>query len=135
MDNIEFTDDYRTGVETIDYEHEKLVNYLNNIINATKMGDAGRLLIEINLDELISYTGFHFKNEEALMEKFGFPDLANHKIAHEKLKKMALDYKKRFDEGHEITSDLVLFLQNWLILHIKGTDRKYIPLFKKNGVV
>lgn len=135
MNIIEFTDDYKTGIETIDYEHEKLVNYLNNIINATKLGDAGRLLIEINLDELIGYTGFHFKHEEELMEKFNFPDLENHKIGHDKLKKMALDYKKRFDEGHDISDDLVAFLQNWLLIHIKGTDHKYVSLFKKNGVV
>jgi len=135
MELIEFTDDFKTGLETIDYEHQKLVTYLNNIISALDMGDAGRLVVEINLDELVGYTVFHFKHEEELMEKFNFKEVEEHKKSHERLKETVLEFKKRFEQGHEIAEDLVQFLMSWLLHHIKGTDRQYISLFKENGVI
>lgn len=135
MELIEFTDEYKTGITTIDYEHQKLVNYLNDIINASKMGDEGRLLIEINLDELISYTVFHFRNEEELMEKFNFDGFEAHKKGHESLRQRLMMFKERFNSGESITTELLDFLKDWLFKHIKGTDRQYIETFKKNGVL
>jgi hemerythrin-like metal-binding protein len=135
MELIEFTDDYRTGIETIDYEHQKLFIYLNEIIKALEMGDSGRLLVEINLDELIGYTVFHFNTEEGLMEKCNYEGLEEHKKGHEALKQKAINFKNRFNEGDEIGENLVEFLKTWLVNHIKGTDRKYIALFKECGVV
>ena len=54
MKEVEFTEEYHTQIETIDYEHAKLFQYINNIINAAQLGEGSRLIIEINLDELIS---------------------------------------------------------------------------------
>ena len=135
MQQIEFTDEYKTKVETIDYEHQKLFRMINEIITATELGaDQGRLLIEINLDELIKYTVYHFKTEEDLMLEYKDPNYEAHKKAHDALKAKAIEYKTRFDNNEDILADLVTFLQDWLISHIKGIDMKYVELFKENNV-
>lgn len=135
MQQIEFTDEYKTHVETIDYEHQKLFRMINEIISATELdAEQGRLLIEINLDELIKYTVYHFKTEEDLMIEHKDPNYESHKKAHDALKAKAIEYKTRFDNKEDILSDLVTFLQDWLISHIKGIDMKYVDLFKENNV-
>lgn len=133
MDKIDFTDEYKTGIQTIDYEHNKLITYLNYIIEAKDMPDP-RLIIEINLDELISYTVFHFKTEEELMKKHHYPKFEEHKKIHEALKEQALKFKQRFDDGEDITDELITFLKDWLLKHIKGVDMEYKDLFKQVGV-
>ncbi len=134
MKEVEFTEEYHTQIETIDYEHAKLFQYMNNIINAEQLGEGSRLIIEINLDELISYTVYHFKTEEELMQKLNDPNYESHKKAHDALKERVLEFKKRFDAQENITEELVSFLENWLIKHIKGVDMQYVELFKENNV-
>lgn len=133
MEKIEFTEDYKTAIQTIDYEHNKLINYINYIIEAKNMPDP-RLIIEINLDELISYTVFHFKTEEELMQKHNYEKYEEHKKAHEALKSSVLKFKERFDNNEDVTEELISFLKDWLLKHIQGVDMDYVELFKKVGV-
>ena len=135
MELIKLTQEYLTGIETIDYEHQKLVNYMNEIMKANEMGVHGRLLIEINIDELISYTVFHFRTEEELMQEHNDPNYLVHKDVHDKLKTEVGNFKKRFNNGEDIGTELIDFLKEWLFSHIQGVDRSYIELFQSKGVV
>lgn len=134
MDLIEFTDEFKTGLTTIDMEHSKLIDYMNEIIKAKDLGDNGRLLIEINLDELIKYTNFHFKNEEDLMLKLNDKNYPAHKKAHENLQAKVIRFKERFDANEDIIEELGPFLRDWLLKHILGTDKQYVDSFRANGV-
>ncbi len=135
MEQFEFTDEYKTHLDTIDYEHQKLFRMINEIISASKLDpEQARLLIEINLDELIKYTVYHFRTEEDLMIEHKDPNYESHKKAHDALKAKAIEYKKKFDNNEDILTQLVTFLQDWLIGHIKGTDMKYVDLFKEKNV-
>ena len=134
MNLLELTKEYQTDIDSIDYEHQKLVNYINAIIEARDQGEGARLLIEINLDELIGYTVFHFNHEEKLLQEHNDPTYESHKKAHDNLKAKVLDFKKRFSNNEDIADELIVFLKDWLLVHIKGVDTLYIDNFKSKGV-
>jgi hypothetical protein len=50
---------------------------------------------------------------------------------HMKLVGKVMDYRKRFEKNEAFAAmDLMEFLKDWLIKHIKGTDTKYVPFVK-----
>jgi hemerythrin len=60
------------------------------------------------------------------MREGGYPDLANHKVNHEKLVKLVMNYKQQLDMGESGIEQRALdFIQTWLNGHILGMDRKY----------
>jgi hemerythrin-like metal-binding protein len=87
------------------------------------------------LDRLVSYTVMHFGVEEKLFQKHGYPDADQHKKVHEKLIAKVIDFKTKVDKGDgTISMELMDFLKDWLVSHIKGTDKKYVPFLKQHGV-
>jgi hemerythrin-like metal-binding protein len=87
------------------------------------------------LDGLADYTLSHFGTEERLMKRYAFPGYAQHKEAHDKLvaqvKQLQADARIR---RTSISPEAMAFLQNWLIGHILGMDKKYVSHLAAAGV-
>ena len=87
------------------------------------------------LRRLIDYTVRHFTEEEKLMEKHAYPQLAQHKVEHKALVDKVVAFKKDFDAGGaSITPELMTFLQKWLTDHIQSVDQKYGDFLNAHGV-
>lgn len=71
--NITFDDNLVTGNETIDTQHKELIDRIQNFVTACQNGDSKVKAIKM-LDYLDEYTDFHFKEEEKLQEKSGYPE-------------------------------------------------------------
>jgi len=65
---------YRTGLGTIDAEHDTLFSLYNTYVEKLKAG-CEVAVVEDTLDQLYSYASYHFTNEETLMRKAGFNGL------------------------------------------------------------
>ena len=122
----EFTDDYLTGIEQIDNEHRKLYAIANEAYELLKnqfMSDKYDYIKEI-LEELRAYTKTHFAHEEAYMESIQYKRIFSQKVQHaEFIKKLEDVDLEHIDENQQAALlDILDFLANWLILHIKGTD-------------
>ena len=74
--NITFDDNLVTGNKTIDTQHKELIDRIQNFVIACQNGDSKVKAIKL-LDYLNEYTDFHFKEEEALQEKAGYPEREN----------------------------------------------------------
>lgn len=134
MDNIQWSDKLSVGVGSIDAEHKKLINLVNELNQHILVGSRNEAAGNA-LSGLIDYTVTHFKNEEDLMKKHGYPGYPNHKTEHEKLTAKVLDFKDRYVSGKTgFTIELIKFLQDWLINHIEGTDMAYKKFFMDKGV-
>jgi hemerythrin len=122
---IKWRESYSTGVEQFDKEHHKLVELINAMFEV--MRDKRELeAVEKLLDELITYTQYHFDNEEKAMEEASYPGLAEHREEHEKLKAEAVNFKSRLKEDVENgTKNFYIFLREWLTKHILECDMKY----------
>lgn len=127
---IKWDDSMDTGIKLIDDDHKTLIKLINQLQNATqyKVEDKS---IDAIMDKLINYTKYHFDREEFLMRNNNYPDYENHKKLHENMiAKMAECMEKYKSDPNHTIDDALKFLTDWLVKHIKGNDREYIPYLK-----
>ena len=126
----EFTDDYLTGIASVDEQHSKLSDLANacyDLVMESTADDKYDHIVAI-LDELASYAGTHFAHEEAYMEHIGDPHRFSHRALHLRFMKKvgAIDFDAIDENQQESLLNILDFLARWLYDHIKGRDR-HIP--------
>ena len=110
------------GVDEIDDDHRKLVSLFNILNHSVTEGDAPDYL-EAVLNELISFTAWHFCHEERLMLKYGYEEIAEHKMDHQELIKSARERQRKILElGDVVVNEDIEFLERWLTEHILTSD-------------
>lgn len=123
---------YSVGIEVIDHQHKKLIEYMNELsIAGMYKSFENRKKVQDVLEKLVDYTVSHFSFEEQLMEDAGYPILEPHKKVHESFVKRVAFFKERFENGEDITKQLIMDLQLWLINHIQQDDADYKDLVQK----
>lgn len=130
---FEWKNEYSVGILTIDNQHRELVKMVNQLNNAMKEGK-GKEVISSILRQLASYTINHFNYEEKLFAKYNYPDKDHHISIHEKLKSDVTATLNDVESGKPVSAvQLFSFLQNWLITHIQGEDKKYSGFLIEKG--
>ncbi len=131
---INWNDSYSVNIKSIDEQHRKLVVIINELHDAMKTGKGKQALSKI-FDELVDYTHTHFTFEEKLMEKHAYNELSLHKQTHQNLIKQLNNFIESYNKGNTALSINVMnFLQDWLIGHIQGSDKKYTSHLNSKGV-
>jgi hemerythrin len=132
---VVWKDDYSVGIEMIDNDHRKLLNLINQFQTAV-FYRTGKEFEREAFDALVDYTRTHFQREEELMKEYGYPDFEAHQAEHRKMiaqvEACMAQYKT---EGRQVQlKRAVVFLRNWLINHINGTDQAYSKFLRDKGV-
>jgi hemerythrin len=70
-----------TGWDAFDREHEEIVHVLGALLSAVNAGDLRRTREAVQ--DLLRVVQAHFQHEERLMRETGYPQLAQHKEAHD----------------------------------------------------
>ncbi|MGB9133103.1 MAG: bacteriohemerythrin [Methanosarcina sp.] len=134
MPIITWTDTFSVKVAEIDTQHKKLVEMINKLYEAMKVGKSKDVMGEI-LNNLISYTATHFKTEEKYFDLYSYPEKETHKTEHKEFVETVTKFKNDFDSGNAtISIELMNFLRDWLTKHINGTDKKYTKCFNDHGL-
>lgn len=121
-------------VKKIDEQHQKLIQLINDLHEAMRQRKTNEALGKI-IDELIAYTTSHFLTEETYFEQFQYIDRLAHKRRHSEFVKKVGEFQKEFTSGKLMLSmEIMTFLKDWLVNHIQGEDKKYVPLFKEKGL-
>lgn len=132
-DFILWDDKYKVGVEVVDSQHKQLFDLINELYKAFNEGHAQERITKV-MDGLVKYTGYHFREEEALMEQAGYPDLEAHKEKHRKLVAQVMNYQRQLNEGELDDGALLKFLKEWLSNHIMGVDKFYVSHMHRHGI-
>ncbi len=131
---LEWKDEYSVGIQSIDVQHKKLVNLINNLQTAVSHS-TGAAFEQAALDELVDYTKTHFQYEESLMQETGYPDFEAHRAEHQKMiarvEEVIAEYQQDQDTAMQ---NALAFLKDWLIHHINGTDKEYSGFLLDKGV-
>ncbi len=127
---LEWKPEYSVGVARIDAQHRKLFDYINELEQAMRKGQGREVLGKV-LRNLLAYTREHFATEEELMRRTDFPELAQHKAAHDAFVEKALTFERRHTAGElGLTVELVSSLADWVRNHVLGMDQRYAPHLK-----
>ncbi len=122
------------NIHEMDDHHKKLIDYINVLHAKVKRGAQARDL-QKTLTDLAEFAGFHFSAEEDLMCKHGFPDGAKQHTQHQALMSDVSKFVGLVRDGkHVDLVELMSFLKNWLLVHIKNSDKKYSAFLNSKGV-
>ncbi len=122
-------DSLNIGVEVIDRQHRRIVEYMNQLHSAHREGDRDK--VETVLHGLIDYTVTHFTFEESLMEQAGYPISEAHKKVHESFVKRVRHFHELHKQGESVAPRLLSDLRVWLTNHIRNDDLDYRPYVEK----
>lgn len=127
-------EEYSTGIEKIDEQHQKMFSIGREIENTISTYDGSDIsdYLQGVYNDLISYTEKHFKYEEFLMKEAGFVGLDDHINKHQDLldKIQAIDISDISAQGSTAFSILQLIAE-WVYEHIQGDDFVYINDVKR----
>ncbi|MDD4911619.1 MAG: bacteriohemerythrin [Sideroxydans sp.] len=124
-----WTDRLNVGIEVIDQQHRRIVEYINQLDDA-RSNNYSHEEIGFLINELVDYTISHFGFEESLQEEAGYPFLKAHQKVHELFTKRVADFQTRHNNGEDVTKGLNSLLVTWLFNHIKRDDNDYVETVK-----
>ena len=130
-----WSDRISVGVESIDADHKKMVDLINELFDAILAGN-GRKKLNGLLDRLVDYTQRHFAHEEEIFARTGYPDAAAHKREHEEMAAWIQTARRRYDNSSAAAPSLEVmnYLKDWLFDHILDSDQKFAPHMKAHHI-
>lgn len=98
MPFFEWSDELDTNVDSMNKEHQTLINLMNKLYDLNS-SDAPKDEIKKAFDEFASFTIKHFKDEEEYMASINYEKLEVHKKIHEDLLKKVTEFKTNFEQS------------------------------------
>jgi hemerythrin-like metal-binding protein/PAS domain S-box-containing protein len=123
---LNWTNQLAIGIESVDKQHQHLIELLNQLDETVAIGAERSSIINL-VNDLVDYTVYHFQHEEQLMSaaKFNPSQYAEHLAEHQEfVAKMAAVQQEVQTDINAISNDLTDYVMNWLYQHILGTDKK-----------
>ena len=125
MNNLQWSEEYAVGIESIDREHRVLFDLYNELRGSILRGES-RSMTAAKLEMLGEFTEKHFGDEEQLMAESGYPRLEEHRALHQQLSRQVQEMQERFrDTGNILTVDALGFIYESLNEHTLRDDRAY----------
>lgn len=116
----------KTGDKTVDRQHRALFRLVEDLHDAI-VEKRGSEQIGKVIFQLIGYSETHFRDEEALMEKWRYPFLDRQRLQHAQFRRHVEKVRADYEEGSNVLPiSLALYLREWLCDHIKGEDAKIV---------
>lgn len=117
---------YSVGNSTLDEQHKRLLQLCKQAVScmADETPEGTRQFHDI-LNELATYVDTHFRTEEALLRKCGYPLVDQHAEEHFEYQKKLTDFLWSATLGEINKAELYRYLSFWWSDHILGSDKRY----------
>jgi hemerythrin len=117
--------EYKLGIEAIDSQHKTIMDKFNALYDAISAG-AEPGAVSRSMRELIDYSEVHFRDEEELFARNGYPKADQQKEAHRYFKERADAIYSAYLLDPTIDSlEIVNFLKDWIENHLLTLDMDY----------
>jgi hemerythrin len=125
MPLIEWQDDFKIGIPSIDHEHQELIELLNTL-HAGLSRDASAEEISRFLHEVDAQIGAHFALEEWTMRELNYDQYRDHKADHDKLLEQIRDIAEAYEAGvyTNYGGRLAHHLRQWFSEHFRTKDAR-----------
>lgn len=135
MSLIEWKEEYRIGIPSVDYEHQELIALLNDL-HAGLQADVAHAGVIDFLGEVYSRIAAHFALEERVMREREYDQYAEHKEQHEDLlddiREIMDDYED--DPEEDYAPVLSRRLQAWFGEHFRTHDARLHSKLHHEGI-
>lgn len=120
---INWSADLSMDYPEMDVQHQHLIALVNTLYDRFEKGQHGRALLPM-FAELVEAASAHFEYEEEMLEKRGYPRLADHRDEHRLLLDQLAGLAGELHNGNKsISAETFEFLCDWLVDHIVGADK------------
>ena len=135
MPFITWNDRLSVDIEELDSDHRKMIRLINELYDGIAAG-YGRDVIEGIIDDVVSYTNYHFAHEEQLFATTGYAEAEAHKKEHDAMAAWAKEVQDEYKQGSMAAPalEVMVRLKDWVFDHILGSDQKYALYMKAMGV-
>ncbi len=126
MAKLQWNDAWSVGDKHLDGQHKQLVGLINMLEDDNT--------IPTVIDALGEYVRRHFHDEEAAMERAGYPDLVAHREQHAAFREWLASAEQMQHRGEVaglLRDGIRAYLRTWLVNHILVSDKAYMPHLKK----
>ncbi|MDF2840704.1 MAG: hemerythrin-like metal-binding protein [Clostridia bacterium] len=133
---IEWKEDLAVGIKEIDDQHKELFSKVNALFDACNTGK-GRDQIDPIIKYLQDYVVLHFGAEEKLQKQNNYPEFNTHKAQHDQFINDFLGLKDKIEKNGVTGLTIVQLNQvlvDWLIKHIRKTDKAFAGFLKEKGI-
>lgn len=130
-----WNDDLSVKVRTIDEQHMKLIEMINDFYENIKNRSNDESIKKL-ITEMRKYAHSHFALEEKYMKQHNYPGFEAHKNEHDLFMSKVFELEEKFQNGKLLlTFEITGFLKDWIKQHIQIVDKKYSQFFIDKGVV
>jgi hemerythrin len=124
MSLLQWKAEYSVGVESMDVEHQEMIDLINEIYEQLE-SDPDADQVEQCLGEIFSTISMHFALEERLMRKNNYAEYPAHKDDHEKLLDQIRDLMDDFESDTAAGAvKLEQGLSDWFAGHFATFDAR-----------
>ncbi|HLF98492.1 MAG TPA: bacteriohemerythrin [Methylococcaceae bacterium] len=131
-----WNDQFNVGIQSIDNQHKRLVEILNQLDEAVAVGSDHATIFGL-VDDLADYAHYHFEHEEELMRQASHDVLhyVKHKAEHKEFfDKVLEEHEKVKNDPAAASGELLDYLVEWLSEHILYSDKQMaVDLIAKTG--
>lgn len=129
-----WTENLSVSVVEIDNQHKHLIDLINNLYDAMKLGK-GKDVLSVTIDELAKYSVEHFFAEERIMQKYSYDGYTKHKTEHDSFIRKVTEFKQGFEAGKILLSiEIMNFLRDWTVNHIAEVDTNFGIFLNSQGM-
>jgi hemerythrin len=129
--DIVWNESYSVNIDELDQQHQKLFEMFRKYRHAISSNSMPIMQI---VSEMKRYALLHFATEEKIMFEKGYDRISEHKLKHLEYQETFKQYEEKLFMGRAILpSDIIDFIQNWLIKHIHEEDKGYAEFYKQHN--
>lgn len=129
---LQWSDDYLIGEIQIDTHHKLFFDMVKDISESIDAGHVDIEIVEI-VDFFQRYVDMHFRVEEEIMQKIGYPNLDEHCDIHRGFSESISELSEQLETNNTAAtlSDVFTLTQDWFLNHILTEDKKLTEFIKK----
>ena len=124
MTLIEWRDEFKIGIEEVDFEHQVLIELINELYVEAKKENSATAVMDF-LGEIYAKISAHFALEEKVMRDLQYDQYEDHKEDHERLLDDIRDIMDDFADSSTLDEEIFADrLNNWFVNHFSTKDAR-----------
>ncbi len=129
---ISWDESLSVGISVIDEHHRYLLDLINDLYNVV-VNKLGAREVARLIKALDAYAKVHFRAEEQMMTHYGFAGLDRQLQQHHAFEEKIAEFYEELHANPLVAQfDVLSYMRNWLVDHIRLEDAQLIALTKNN---